>query len=183
MGVKTSGEHAYEADAEKEFDSAVEKSGLFYNEREIWGHILTDRKMIGTKRIRIDRLLIPKHCLVGLGWEHGPIGVELKRSNEKLGRPMSQVFDYQNALYMVPKLLYSRISPKMFFIFPLEKCHGEIASIMAQHWIGSACCVRGASYEKLRFFFGEKVVLDIDLRNPENPNFMKVLTGMKYGSR
>ena len=45
------------------------------------------------RTVRIDRVLLPKLKLVTAGWTHGAIGIEAKRSGEKIGQPLAQMAD------------------------------------------------------------------------------------------
>ena len=49
------------------------------------------------KNFRIDGVLIPTQWLLARGWPFGCIGLELKKSNVKLGRPIAQSIDYMNS--------------------------------------------------------------------------------------
>jgi hypothetical protein len=88
------------------------------------------------KYMKIDYILEPTEKLLKAGWEIGCIGVEVKRTNERMyGKILSQIFDYQNCLFEITGN-NNKIPLSMIFLFPYERFYGLMASIMLQEGIG-----------------------------------------------
>jgi len=86
--------------------------------------------------LKIDYILEPTEKLIDAGWELGCIGVEVKRTNERMyGKILSQIFDYQNCFFKLPGNK-NKIPLSMIFLFPYERFYGLMASIMLQEGIG-----------------------------------------------
>jgi len=79
---------------------------------------------------------MPSIKLRELGWNIGPICIEVKRSDVKIGKAVAQCIDYRNAVFEVAPGFF--IEPQWIFIFPFRCPSGDIASVMAQNCIGSA---------------------------------------------
>lgn len=144
----TCGPYAHEDEAAADFDIRVGAMQSFVTQKELRGEYI--QGFVGQeraddeesdKRPRMDRMLIPNGRLLNAGWTLGPIGVELKASNVKLGRVIAQLLDYRRALF--PSRHGSWISPLWWFVFPCDTVYGDIASIMAQNRIGF-CCPSGS---------------------------------------
>jgi len=140
---------ADEKQAAESFDEIVQASGLFRSYHEVRGRLIQPRYHQEDKDVRIDRILIPTAKLAG--WAAGWIGVEFKRSDTKIGRPLSQIADYTRALFELPPV-NGLIQPSWFFLWPAEKEAGDLASWMAQQRIGTAM-------PSVRFSTGEVTVL------------------------
>jgi hypothetical protein len=127
--------------------------------------------------LRIDRILVPKPALIDLGWTHGVIGIEAKRSGIKAGPALSQAIDYLRTAWRLPP---SRVHiwVDWVFVWPLPKVGGTVASIMAQQRVGSANTSR---YAPLHLASGESSILRID-RNG-NVTVGACNTGTRNGSR
>jgi hypothetical protein len=137
---KTSGDWKTEEDAARDFDCAVEASGLFRIHREIWGHYLHVRPGCDVeKRPRIDRILVPNQAANALGWDIGSVGVELKRSGAPL--PICQALNYSCAIWELPN--GHCIWLRWVFLFPKDRVVGTLASAMVGNCIGTANVVRG----------------------------------------
>jgi hypothetical protein len=149
----TSGIWTEEKDAAEAFDRLVEPSGLFNIYREVWGDLIQPRPGQQDKRLRIDRVLVPTPKLTE--WTSGCIGVEFKRSNTKIGRPISQMLDYSRSSWVLSRGI--RIGLDWTFLWPAEKEHGDMASLFSQNKIGTAFPVHGG----VDFFSGEVRVLTI----------------------
>lgn len=136
--ITTPGPWAYEDKSEAAFDQLVETAapGLFRVFKQITGHYVHPRYGTAIKAPRIDRILWPLEALIKQGWDIGPIGVECKRSGEKIGPPISQMLDYSRALWQMPT--GTVVHCKWVFLWPLGTVGGPIASIMAQNRLGSA---------------------------------------------
>lgn len=172
----TCGSYADETAACSAFDLLVEKTGMFKIHKEIWGDLIQPRTGCEQKRMKIDRILSPKNELIALGWTHGPIGVELKRSGVKIGPPLSQALDYCRTAWEMPGGY--RIVLNFSFLFPVEKQHGTVASIMAQQRIGT---ISSTKWNPLSFCVGECVAIRFD--EFWNVTMNKVDCGRKAGSR
>lgn len=136
-GSTTTGKFRDEADAWRAFDERVELSGAFAIHREVEGDYVQPRPFTELKRARIDRILVPKQKAFDAGWRYGILGVEGKRSGEKLGPPLSQSLDYARCVF---KLLPSGflVYPLWVFLYPMERQSGPVESVMAQNRIGTA---------------------------------------------
>jgi len=77
---------------------------------------------------RIDRILFPSEELRQLGWNLGPIGVEIKKSDMKLGRPLGQLVSYTRAAFLVKDMW---VVPEWFFLWPMTRQFGPMQSILA----------------------------------------------------
>lgn len=139
------------------FDTAVATTGLFNSHPEVPGTLIQPRPGQVDKTLRIDRLLIPNDKLLALGWRHGIIGVELKRPDAHLGRALAQAMDYTRAVWTLPGSLFAVVTPWVF-VYPFDKQHGDLASVMAQHRIGTATT---NNWSPLRLTAGEAVVLHV----------------------
>lgn len=127
-----------EADAWAHFDKLASDSGCFQRiHPEVEGELLHPRPGCDHKQtLRIDRILVPAPKLFAAGWRSGFIGVEGKRSGEKIGKAICQSMDYSRAVF--------RLNPHGFlvmlewvFLWPLDaQPPGDIGSVMAQHRIG-----------------------------------------------
>lgn len=130
------GDHAVESDCWADFDAAMERlSDYFTVLNEVSGWYLQQRAFCQPKRPRIDRILTPKKPLLAAGWDIGPIGVECKRSGEKLGPAISQCLDYQRAVF--PIHAGWTVNLEWVFLWPSGVIAGDIGSIMAQQRIGT----------------------------------------------
>lgn len=107
-------------------------------------------------RMRIDRLLIPKSRLEDAGWEHGGLGVEIKRSDMDIGPALNQTIDYRRSVFTIRGGL--KITPSWVFTWPLDKQHGPMASLMAHQRIGSAWTTK---WQPLSFYSGEERILSV----------------------
>ncbi len=123
----TCGEYALEVDSAKAFDAAVEQSGLFKIWCEVPGELLQPLPGKKEKDFRIDRILCPAEKLRAAGWTKGLIGVELKRSGEKVGPPLSQCLDYLRAAWTLPSGV--RVLIDYCFLWPLQKCGGPTVKV------------------------------------------------------
>lgn len=156
-------------------DEIVERSGLFTIRREVRGYYLQPRLEQEVKTPRIDRILFPTPRLKDLGWAHGPIGIECKRSGCKTGPPLAQLFDYSRAAWDIAGTV---VMPKFFFLWPMHKVHGPLASIMAQNRVGTA---ETGPWCPLKLSCGEQILLRIDPHG--QPRIGIGAHGRKAGSR
>jgi hypothetical protein len=173
---KTSGSWPTEPEAAKAFDAAVEASGMFRSHPEVSGHYMLSKYRVDwvDQKPRIDRILVPSAEARAIGWNIGPIGVELKNSGHALGPLVAQALDYSTAIWEMP--LGWLIKLRWIFIFPNESTFGPLASVMVQNCIGIANVVRG----ELRLKTDQSNVLS---RSPEGWKFKSPPSGNKIGSR
>ena len=177
----TAGHFSTEVEAASAFDYLIDRSGLFRVHREVRGIVLQSQIDTVDKTVRIDRILMPTEKMMKAGWNEGAIGVEIKKSRIKAGPAISQMFDYSRSVWKLPSGYI--IACKYYFLYPLEKQHGAIASIMAQNRLGSLCESSFTSqYHRLKFFCGESKVINyyfaLDKVEIGNLNF-----GARVGSR
>lgn len=133
----TTGEWATELESVAALDAHVEVTGLFSIYREVRGYYLQPRIGQEDKTPRIDRILVPKPELIAAGWTLGCVGVECKRSNEKIGRPISQMLDYSRAAWLIKPANDLWIVLRWVFLWPAKATGGPIASVLAQNRLGT----------------------------------------------
>lgn len=172
----TAPHYATEADSAAAFDAAVEATGLFFNYKEIRGTLLQPRPGQIDKSVRIDRLMLPTQRLMDLGWHHGAVGVEIKRSGVKVGPAVAQAMDYSRACFTIFGGV--QVVPSMVFLWPVDKQHGPLASVLAQNRLGTAEANRWAA---LRLMSGEMTVLHAT--HTGEVRLGAVASGAKVGSR
>jgi hypothetical protein len=152
LGVVTS----TEKENETAFDTLVEKQGWFEIHKQVKSatfdlmHFQTPKKFY-----RIDRVLVPTKKLCMEGWTD-PIGVELKTTSQPLGPPLGQVFDYQHCTWNISPY-YPQLGLSYIFLFPFEKQHGTVASVMSHTRTGTCCGGRNG----FTFYSGEARILSV----------------------
>jgi hypothetical protein len=132
--VFTQGEWETESEACAALDTLIQSTGLFQIFREVRGHYMAPRLDTKDRAPRLDRVLFPSPQLIERGWTLGPVGVECKRSGEKLGRPIAQMLDYGRAIWNMGDGMW--VGLRFMFLWPLDKQHGDIASVMTQNRLG-----------------------------------------------
>ena len=175
----TSGDYATEIESEAAFDAMIEKTGVFKIYKQVDGKYLHPRLLAEDKVPRIDRILCPEQKLIDQGWKFGPIGVELKKSNIKIGPPISQLLDYSRAIWEIKKGKGYWIMLVYSFLWPAVKQHGPIASLLAQNRIGT--CESRSEYTPLEFYSGESRILTFS--KDMVPGIGQCNAGWKTGSR
>lgn len=158
-------------------DYVIDSTALFTSHPEVPGTLIQPRPGQRDKGMRIDRLLVPTQKLVDLGWRHGIIGIEIKPTNVKLGPPLAQAMDYSRTAFTLPGGGF-QVVPSWVFVFPFEKEHGPLASVMAQNRVGTATI---SKWSLLTLRCGEATILHI-----ANDGTVRVGThtvGNKAGSR
>lgn len=136
QNVLTCGEWAEESVGLDDFDRIVRRSEAFDVLSEVSGYFLQPRADTDVKGARIDRVLIPKRKAIDAGWLDGPIGVEGKKSNHKVGKIISQAIDYSRCVWESPNGFLFVL--RWIFIWPLDNPKADLESIMAQNRIGYA---------------------------------------------
>lgn len=131
----TAGTYETEPDAEAALDEALERSGCFRIFKQVDGYHLQPRLGQDHAAFRIDRLLLPLPKLIAGGWNHGAVGIECKRTYEKLGHPISQMLDYTRSAFYLKD---SRVAvvPSYVFLFPYDGVGGPLQSIISQQHLG-----------------------------------------------
>lgn len=185
--IETYGKYKTEDDAKADFDNLAILSGMFHIEKEVPGKLMFYPKSgqfcENKSRLRIDRILYPKEKFLNAGWVYGPIGIEIKKSGVKIGKPISQLIDYRQVLFQSKTLSYTRIMPVFFFLFPVEKVHGDIASIMSQNQIGTCCIKRyNGGVTWIKAHLGETYQFGVRV-DKEEIEINNKLVGCKSGSR
>lgn len=131
--------------------------------------------------LRIDLVLSPNGVLFESGYDLGLIGIECKRSNVNIGRPVSQIINYHDTIWTIPGNFQVKLG--YIFIWPKDTVFGPIASIMVQNRIG-ICRPALTQWEKdpLRFCQadGRTILL---IREDGSCIFNSVNSGLKIGSR
>lgn len=158
------------------FDTMIEDlGGLFRVYKEVEGRYQHFRPTQQLQTARIDRILVPTDTLKQAGWNLGPVGVELKASDKRLGPPLCQLIDYTHATW---NLRGNWIVPEWYFLWPVDKLTGPIQSILAGQRCGG---IYRDQYQRLVFhsaYVIAKLAADnVDVR-PDNTNH-----GQKVGSR
>lgn len=135
--VKTVGPWGTEEETCAAFDAAIEGDPRFSRVyKQVKGFYLSrDPHEEHDKDGRIDRILIPSPELRRAGWLHGPIGVEVKSPETKIGRPISQCIDYMRAAFEVRRGFHMPIG--MVFLFAVRPLTGDLESVMVQQGIGT----------------------------------------------
>lgn len=124
-----------ETDACTALDELTTLTGAFHIHREVRGTYIQPRIGTPTKTPRIDRVLWPTDDARRQGWTLGPIGIECKRSDEKIGPPINQMLDYSRAVWDLPEV---SLVLRWVFLWPYGECYGPLASVMNQNRLGGA---------------------------------------------
>jgi hypothetical protein len=122
-----------EAAACAELDEWLEAVNLFRVYREVRGRPFSRDPRREVRDLRIDRVLVPTHAAVALGWTLGAVGVEVKRSQRDAARGCSQAIDYAAAIFALPGV---DVVLGWIFLFPLRKPAGLGAGILEHLRIG-----------------------------------------------
>jgi hypothetical protein len=160
---KTAGNFTDENEACDSFDRIITDSDLFTVYKEVTGKMIFNR--FYKKEIinpRIDRILTPKIKLINAGWDNGIIGVEIKRSGKKVGRPIAQSMDYlDSAWFITPANLAVLLSHVC--LYPCDQLYNNVGSICSQNHIGQIIL----HYNKLEIFSGQNRLLSYNFENKE----------------
>ena len=149
----TTGDYATEKASAEAFDGLVERTGLFKVFSEVPGHVAHPQWGCESGTLRIDRVLIPTTKMLEAGWTRGAIGVEIKKSGIKAGRPLSQLLDYGRCTWRLPSGI--TVVCRYNVLWPLDRQHGIVASIMQQNRVGCAWLGDENYGPSLYFFCGE----------------------------
>ena len=137
-----------EVESLAELDGLIEQHDLATRTyREVRGWVDQPRFMTSDKpRLRIDRIVFPSSRLEAAGWPHGPFGIEAKRPGKKLGSTLAQAMDYHRCVFEIRAGYHLRL--EWVFLWPYEPQQGDMASVMAQHRVGT---VISRTYRPLQF--------------------------------
>lgn len=137
----TLGNFANEEYSAAAFDRAAGATGLFEILTEVQGEYMLPKMLTdsGSRRCRIDRILMPTKKLLDSGWPHGPVGVEIEASRMKVGGIICQCLDYHRAVWHLDKRRRGyHIMIEWVAIWPYGGGVCGTGSIMAQHRICGA---------------------------------------------
>lgn len=188
---ETLGNLKTEIESAKFFDEIMAAhQNLFRVQKEVTGHYVQPRFLAANvvdedgrvKRPRIDRIILPQRDLIEAGWRHGPFGVELKKSGEKVGPPLSQILDYTRAVWFLKDEKGIRngynIMLDWCFLWPWDCGHGNVESIAIQNRIG------GAYFDHYyRFVLKTGGCKPLTISNTGEVNAKTIASGNKVGSR
>lgn len=165
-----------ETDSAAELDFLLDRVNLWRVYKEVRGSLVHPRPIQIDKNVRIDRILVPNSKLLNLGWTHGIIGVEIKRSAVKIGPPIAQAMDYGRSIWTLPGGVSVWLD--WVLIWPMGKLHSTVESICCQHRVGSAY---STDWDLLYLRSGTFNIINIsrdgDIRIGTSPS------GKKVGSR
>jgi hypothetical protein len=171
----TVGDFADEAQSVISLDRHLQRCGQFKIYKEVPGYYTQPREGQDRKDPRIDRIISPTPELIRMGWHYGFIGIECKRSNIKANHPIAQMMDYQRAVWTINNGF--KIALSYCFLWPFEKCHGFLGSMLAQQKLGSAYVT---SYGTFTLAVGEHVLFRMSEDKIEVPH---INVGNRAGSR
>lgn len=169
-----------EEDSKAELDCRIAATGLFRVYPEVTGTLIQPRPGQTDTGMRIDRVLLPTEKLRDLGWKHGAIGVEAKRSGERIGKPLAQATDYVRTSWLLPGSGGIRVELSLAFLWPVAEQYGPVASYMVHQRVGS---VDFDGYTRIRFRIGPQTVVRAGLDGKVNLGLQSVQSGRKSGNR
>lgn len=173
----TSGSWSTETDSAAVLDTLLASVELWNVYREVTGTLSQPRPSQLERAVRIDRILIPNERLISLGWTHGIVGVEIKRSGVKIGPPIAQAVDYSRTVWTLPPAGI-KVWLDWVFIWPMAQQHSTVASILAQNRIGCAYIDR---WVRLHLKSGEQNIIKI--KHDGHISIGDATNGRKVGSR
>ena len=179
--ASTNGDFTDEDDALAAFDVEIARFGRFNSHKQVWGKYqfhLPWKDYSSTSPVkvvkdpRIDRILMPKLSFIKDGWVNGPIGIEAKRSDKKIGPPAAQAIDYRDAIWEIATGTWLRLFH--IFLFPVPTLYGDLSSILVQQRIVTASFISSG----LIFQMDQVTIL-----NTGDKHFKEIRSGTKVGSR
>ena len=173
----TIGQWLDEASSAQALDLSFSEAGLWHVYREVPGMLSQPRPSQLERTLRIDRVLLPTQRLLDLGWKHGAVGIEVKRSGVKIGPPIAQAMDYSRAVWTLPGLGV-KVWLDWVFLWPMDRQTGAMASILAQNRIG---CAYSSKWIVLHLKSGEANLIKID--RDGRIDIGEARNGQKVGSR
>lgn len=162
------------------FDERIRAIGLFRVYTRVNGTLVHPRLGQREQGVQIDRLLVPTETLLGMGWKHRTIGVEIKKSGHPVKDVLTQAADYVRCVFNIAG--QADVMPTCVFVWPMEKQGGTTASLMIHLRVGSASF---GGHDRLKFSLGEEVLLsDDDYAGVRvRPAGMAVRSGRRAGSK
>lgn len=174
----TIGQWPDEASSARALDASLAQTTLFRVYREVWGTLTQRRPGQDGKDLRIDRVLVPTGELLKRGWTHGAVGIEVKRSNIKIGPPLAQSMDYSRTAWTLPETGGIKVWLDWVFLWPMDRQTGPMASILAQNRIG---CAYSTRWTVLHLKCGEQNLIKIE--RDGQIDIGEARNGQKAGSR
>lgn len=177
----TVGQWATEAESAAALDEILDRLDLWKvykpDHDEVRGKLVQPRPVQVDQGVRIDRILVPNKNLTSLGWRHGIVGIEVKKSGHKIGPAIAQAIDYGRTVWKLPNGGFS-VWLDFVFIWPMSRHHGTLASILEQNRIGSAYSTK---WSRLYLRCGERKILRVG--DDGLVEIGDVTSGRKVGSR
>ena len=169
-----------EAEVEERLAAFLDSTGLFRVFRQMMGRALW-RPCPAAGRVRADVLVLASRGGLQAGWRAGPILFEVKRPGRPIGPGLCQLMDYLACAWRLPNGI--EILPAFGFLFPADKQHGALASVMAQNRVGT-CRLRG---DELTLWCGEQRIVTVGTPGPGHGDGTlrvgQVCVGAKFGAR
>jgi hypothetical protein len=135
----TTGSFVSEVESQDYLERCLLKNSRYFSwQREVTGYYIQPRPHCKPQTPRIDFILKPTEELVNQGWEHGCIGVECKKSGEKIGPAVTQILDYHGSVFKLDPS-GTTVMLEWIFIWPLQTVIGDMASVMNRNRIGWIC--------------------------------------------
>lgn len=157
----TLGNYKTEIETAAGFDAAFERhlSKQFRCYWECPGQVVHKPHGTIVKGVIIDRILMPTNGLIDSGFAPQPIGVELKKSGVKSGRPLAQCMDNRRCAFDLReadgRVRVTGFMLDAVFLFPFKPPGGCLNSIIAQNRVGGMAI----DYDgHLALYLGEQVM-------------------------
>lgn len=164
-GQTTCGNFKEESKAHDFFINFFEGCPYFKFEHEVSGRRLFDSLPVkpnsDVQKLRIDGILHPTGEVWNMGWAHGPIGVEIKKSGIALGGVVAQIMEQRTTLFRSPYLNHTRLMPTIFSIFPSRGITHDLHSLFETQSI--LCCFYDAWSKSVKIGLPSKNVLSISV--------------------
>jgi hypothetical protein len=161
----TKGDFLTELEAEDYFCGSAAVLRWFVVKRQVQAKPLFSHpvKTQNKERYRFDVLLFPGGDLINLGWTHGAVAIECKKSGVKVGPGFSQALDYVNSCAIGLDDFGGVLTiPSFAFLFPSKTDGGPVASLQTQNRIGCAFEHDNGLWE---FYSGHTLVCKFDFYN------------------
>jgi len=165
-----------ELEAEDALAAFLEATRLFRVFRQVWGRALWTA-CPGAGHVRCDLLLLASRMGLQKGWTHGPILIEVKRPGEPIGPAVSQMMDYLRSSWLLSNGV--PVMASWAFVYPAQRVHGPLASVMAQNRVGTADLERG----ELSLWCGEQHILTISSCDGSVLRLGQTRLGLRFGGR
>lgn len=178
LSYLTLGDFKNEKDAEVAFDEAfaLHMDECFFMHKQVSGKYLVDIHPWEDGPPRVDRVLMPTQHLIDQGFSPQPIGVEIKKSQLKIGHVVSQCIDYRHASFSLDTEDFFKLDA--IYMFEAPMLYNDIASVATQFRVGS--CRR---HYGVQFIFAAQVCLQI-FKNQVKKNYLNAdAFGRKRGHR